>query len=226
MVEYHIPMALDPDVKETRALWQAEERLKRKQKIIDDAKAVAEYGDGIYTGPVSAETEELKSDWERLATLARIKFPEHLAVRFNMKPQQRAVAAAWCLGWAQTKIAEASGLSRGTVNRYINDELAQEFIKAFNYHNAPVDSKSNVKELVDQELYSSVLVMKELRDDPSVSASTRADIAKWFWEQKFGKAKEAREIRGVNLRELTETLNKQASILDDAAATALDEETN
>ena len=89
--------------------------------------------------------------------------------------------------------------------------MVLEFIKAFNYHNNP----EQVKEAIDKELYSSVQVMRDLRDDPRVSASTRADIAKWFWEQKFGKAREHKEVRGVNLRELTEALNEKSALLDD-----------
>ncbi len=57
-----------------------------------------------------------------------------------------------------------------------------------------------------KEQYNSLEVLRELRDDPSVSASTRKEIAVWFFEAQNGKAKERKEISTINLKDLTKQL--------------------
>lgn len=205
-------MALSPEQKKARDDWKHEEKLKRDQAKLDEIKRIQEEGDGIYSGPLTAEEAEAQDDWKKLQNLARLKFPAHIAQKFDLSPQQRSVAVAYCLGWSMPKIVAASKLSKSTVWRYLSEnDTVKEFSKAFTYHNDPKD----VKQVIDGELYASLQVLKDLRDDPSVSSSTRADTAKWFWEQKFGKAKETKEVRGVDLRKLTEELNKQNELIDE-----------
>ncbi len=217
-------MPLTPEQKEARAAWKREEKLKREQAKIDEQKRIAAEGDGVYSGPLTAEEVEIQSDWEKLVAEARLKFPEHLALKFNLKPQQRAVAVAFTLGWSQVKIESASKISRKTISKYLQDPVVKEFIEAFNLHTNPKGTgQTNIKSFVEKELYNSVMVMKELRDDPSVSATTRADISKWFYEQVFGKAKETKEVRGVDIKKLTEELNASRNLL---GSVELEDETN
>ena len=198
-------MTLDPETKDMRAQWRRETANKRREeKLAEEQKLQAE-GDGVYSGASTIEQDALESDWKKLTTLARLKFPAQLAIKYDLTPLQRSVAVAHCLGWSQAKIAEAGNVSAGTVSKYINqNDTVKAFIDAFSYHNAGKPAK----DLIDTEQYSSLQVIKEIRDDTSVSATTRLDAAKWIWEQKHGKAKEAKEIRGVNLRELTAELSK------------------
>ena len=86
-------------------------------------------------------------------------------------------------------------------------------MRAFEYHMGTRDAK----EILDKEMFATLKTMIDIRDDPMSSASTKLDAAKWLWEQKYGKAKELKEIKGTNLRELTEQLMK-ATTADDAAA--------
>jgi hypothetical protein len=188
------------DNRDPRVIWAEEERKKTRQKVINEAKAA----NPAYDGPETPEEEDAKSDWEHLKDVAKVKFPAHLAAKFNLTPEQRTFCVAHCLGWPQTKIALASGRNVKTVKRWLEEEVSVEFIAAFNFHIGQKDSK----ELIDREQYSAIDVLRTIRDDPTVSASTRADVAKWFYEQKHGKPKESREITGMNVRELTEQLMK------------------
>ena len=198
------------DEKDLRKLWRDEEKKKRIQEQLDKERAIRakdlESARSTQKDlPESADEILAQSDWQRLAAISSIKFPDHLAEKFNITQPQRLVAVAFCIGWTYEKIALASGLSARTVSRYLNEiEGVREFITAFQYHNGSVDSK----ELIDKEQYTSLEVLKSLRDDPSTSASTRKEIAIWFYEQKHGKAKESKEIKGINLRDLTEQLKK------------------
>ena len=90
-------------------------------------------------------------------------------------------------------------------------------MKAVQYHTGNKDSK----EIIDNEQYTSLQVLKDLRDDPMTSASTRKEIAIWFFEQKHGKAKESKEIKGINLKDLTEQMKQAKS--DDILALLDDE---
>lgn len=201
------------DKQNPKAMWREEERKKRKQALIDEAKATSD----AYNGPSSVEEEEAKSDWQRLIETAQIKFPAHLASRFNLTPIQRLCGVAHCIGWSVEKIALASGLHRSTVSKYLNhNDNLQEFIKAFDYHTGNKDAR----EILDKEQYNSLQVLRELRDDPSVSASTRKEISIWMFEMKHGKAKEHKEIKGISIRELTEELMKSR----DAELPILEEE--
>ena len=91
-------MPLDPDTKASREQWRQEEVRKARQEKIDAERLAREQGDGIYSGPETAEDIELQSDWERLIATARIKFPAHLAEKFNLTTKQRSIAVAYCLG--------------------------------------------------------------------------------------------------------------------------------
>lgn len=150
-----------------------------------------------------SEDEDLRSDWKHLVDIAKVKFPEHLALKFQLKPPQRVCAIGHIIGWTTDKMARASGQSQRTIQRWLSHELVQEFIKAVQYHEGSRDNK----ELIDTELYSSILVIKELRDNPIVKAETRLAAAKWFYEQKYGKPKETQEVKSsVNIKDLTEQL--------------------
>lgn len=207
------------DPKEARRLWREEERKKRKQAKIDEVKVLSD----VYNGPSTVEEVEAKSDWERLATTASIKFPQHLAAKFNLTPTKRLVAVAHVLGWTNEKISTASGTSAGTISKWLNhDDNVKSFVEAFEFHTGSKDSK----ELVAKEQYNSLEVLKELRDDPSVSASTRKEIAIWMWEAHNGKAKERKEITGVNLKELTKQLKDAPQIDTLKLLEELDEESD
>lgn len=182
-----------------KKLWRSEERNKRRQAKIDEAKQVAD----VYLGPSTVEEQEAQSDWQRLATTAQLKFPPHLAAKFNLSPNKRLAAVAHVLGWTIEKISAASGTHRNTISKWFNtDDNVKAFVEAFEFHTGSKDSK----DLVAKEQYNSLEVLRELRDDPSVSASTRKEIAIWFFEAQNGKAKERKEITGVNLKDLTKQL--------------------
>lgn len=185
-------------------IWKEEEARKAKQAKTAAERKIRLEGDGVYTGQEAEEVNpELQSDWERMAELARTKFPPHYAEKYKLSPNQRVSAIAWCLGWSQEKIAKASGCHQTTVSRWFREnENLKQLIEAFNYHSGNKDSK----EIVDREVYNSLQTVVSLRDNSDVSASTRLDAAKWIWAQKYGTPKEVKEIRGVNLRDLTEAV--------------------
>lgn len=207
---------LDPEVRAAREVWRQEERKKQKDAAIAAAKRLKTQGDGVYTGPNSAEEAQTQSDWEKLAAIARVKFPPHFAEKFDLSPNQRLAAIAWSMGWNQDKIAKASGVHQSTISRWVTDSAPfNEFVRAFGYHTGSEDAKA----ALDKEVYAALQTMISLRDDTSISAATRADAAKWIWEQKYGKAKESKEIKAVNLRELQETIRSagitKESVLDE-----------
>lgn len=201
------------DKAELRKMWKEEERKKRLQAKIDEAKAASP----IYDGPATAEEELAKSDWEKLTTIAKLKFPEHLAAKYNLKPNERVANIAYMMGWSVAKIALAASVAETTVYKWLNKEEAKDFTKAFNYHTGQADSK----EILDSEMYQTLRTICEIRDDVTLSASSRLDAAKWLWEQKYGKAKESREIKSVNLRDLTEQLGK-AQLEEESAMNLLE----
>lgn len=194
---------LPTDPKELRALWRKEEKLKKQsERLAQQSQTPA-----AFDVTSAAQTEEAKADWERLKDIARIRFPAHLAEKFNLTEQHRLIAIAKNVGWTLEKIAYASGLSETTVGRILRNNLdIQEFLQAIEYHTANKDAK----ELLDKEAYAALQTIVDLRDDLTASASIRMDAAKWLWEQKYGKAKESKEIKGINLRDLA-TQVKQAS---------------
>jgi hypothetical protein len=77
-------------------------------------------------------------------------------------------------------------------------------MEAFDFQQGSADHKK----LLDREIFSSIETLKELRDDSSTPASVRQSISTWFFEQKYGKAKETREVKGHNIKELTKELMK------------------
>ena len=188
-----------------KAKWRAEEKLKKRAEKVAKEKTIQPVYDSK-----AKDSAEAESDWERLKTTAQLKFPPHLAEKFQLRPEQRCAAVAFSIGWGIEKISLASGIHRNTISRWLNsDETVREFITAFQYHTGSKD----IKEAIDTEQYASMQVLKDLRDDPMTSASTRKEIAIWMIEQKLGKAKERKEVAGVNLRDLTDQL--KASKLDD-----------
>jgi hypothetical protein len=190
-----------------KELWLDEERKKRLQAKIDAAKAASP----TYTGPKDADEADLRNDWDRFTDVAKVAFPEHLAAKFSLHGDQRKCAIAHCLGWSQQKISKASGYCVNTVGKWYQLEQFKEFCDAFMFHTGKKDAKL----LIEKEQYATIQVLKDLRDDPTIGAATRADVAKWFYEQKHGKAKESREISGVNVRELTEQLMKMRKAADE-----------
>lgn len=206
---------LDPEIKSMREEWRAEERKKAKAEKIAEASLPSLAYDSA-DAEEAVEAAEAQNDWERLKTIAKLKFPDHLAMKFKLRSEERLAAIAVAIGWTVERIALASNRNTTTVYRWLNKEEAQEFIKAFEYHNGTQDAK----ELIDREQYQSLQVLKDLRDDPTTSASTRKEIAIWFFEAKYGKAKDRKEVTTVNLRDLTEAIRKTtaedvANIFDD-----------
>ena len=213
-----------PKEKTPAQIWKEEEARKAKQAKTAAERKIRLEGDGVYTGQEAEEVNpELQSDWERMAELARTKFPPHYAEKYKLSPNQRVSAIAWCLGWSQEKIAKASGCHQTTVSRWFREnENLKQLIEAFNYHSGNKDSK----EIVDREVYNSLQTVVSLRDNMEISAPTRLDAAKWIWEQKYGKAKESREIKGVNLRDLTEALKARKAGAEEIMSELLDESAN
>ena len=87
--------------------WRDEERKKLKQKRIDQAREAQ----SAYEGPETAEEADAKSDWDHLIRAAKIKFPQHLAERFLLKPTQRLVAVAPSSGMLTLTLTSFSVLS-------------------------------------------------------------------------------------------------------------------
>jgi len=190
-------MASDSPKFDPKRVWRTENREKVAENRVKAATAPSCYDDDS-----GAVDEEAKSDWERLRLTAKVIFPDELAAKFNLHAKQRLAAIAHVLGWTPSKISKASKIPRGTLYLWAKREEFKEFIKAFEYHRGNKDSK----ELVEVEQYSAIQVLRELMHDTSVSASTRKDIAVWFFEQKHGKPKETRENVGADVRKLTEEL--------------------
>ena len=191
------------DTRTPKEIYDAEEKKKQAAQKLEEAKLLSQAPSAAYDGG-PMELDDTSSDWDRLSTIAHIKFPEHLALKFNLTPMQRRAAIAFCIGWSKERIAELSGIAYSTVTKWFRKEELLEFIKAFNYHSGSADNR----EVIDSEVFTSLQVLKDLRDDSRVSATTRADIAKWFYETKYGKAKEQKEIKGVSIRDLTEQLQR------------------
>lgn len=192
-----------PKENNAKAIWREEEQKKAQQARIDAAKSRS----AAYSGPDTAEEAEAQGDWELLATIGAGRFPDHLALKFDLSWIERRVCIAKCIGWTLEKIALAAGKDRSTIGRWLAKQPAQDFIAAFEYHAGTRDTK----ELIDKEVYNSLQVLVDLRDNPQTSASTRADISWKFIEARYGKAKETKEVKGVSLRDLTEQLRQTNS---------------
>jgi hypothetical protein len=181
-----------------RVIWAREERIKKRQAEIDAAKTV----NPAYDGPAKAITEDLKREWEHMQLVANIKFPAHLAAKFDIRPNERVAAIARTFGWTLEKVANACGVGSQAVASWFRKPAVIEYVRALEYHLNARDTK----ELIKSEQYSTIQCLVNIRDDPTVAPGVRADIAKWMYEQEHGKAKEHREISGVNVRDLTEQL--------------------
>lgn len=202
-----------PKVENAKAVWAAEEKRKAQEARIQIAKSRS----AAYSGPDNVEEAEAQSDWELLATVGAGRFPDHLALKFDLSWVERRICIARCIGWSQDKIALACGKTQPTVSKILGKQAAQDFIAAFEYHAGTRDTK----ELIDKEVYNSLQVLVDLRDNPQTSASTRADISWKFIESKYGKPKETKEVKGINLRDLTEQLRQTNA--DDVLADVLGE---
>jgi hypothetical protein len=207
---------------ETRELWEYEEKKKQLEERI--AKANDEAGpDSPYIDDrnlIDPEEKDLKDAWQKLIALARVKFPEEHAARFKLKPRQRLVAIAHVYGWSNKQIKTASGLGSSTISTYLNDPLVQEFMAAFHHFLGEADGKS----LIDKEIWASIQVLKDLRDDTRTPASVRQSVATWFYEQKYGKSKEVREVKGPGIKDLTEKLMEATAKKGNKVVTPDDED--
>lgn len=187
-------------------VWAAEETQKQR----DLAQAINDAPSPAYDVTDALDVEATRSDWDALVTVARIKFPDHLALKYNLTPNERRACIASRIGWSSEKIAQAAKRDISTIRRWLAKDEAIEFCRAFDYHNGTADAK----EAIDKEVFASLQILKDLRDSPITSASTRVDICKFFIESKYGKAKESKEVKGgISLRDLTEQL--RASEIDD-----------
>lgn len=200
-----------PKVENAKTIWLEEEKKKAQQARIEQARAKS----AAYDGPETVEEAEAISDWDLLSTIGAGRFPDHLALKFNLTWLERRVCIARAIGWELEKIALAAGKDRSTISRWLAKEECQKFLAAFEYHAGTRDTK----ELIDKEVYNSLQVLVDLRDNPLTSASTRADISWRFIEAKYGKAKETKEVKGINLRDLTEQLRQTNA--DDVIAEVL-----
>lgn len=194
--------------KEYQVEFAAERRKQVVEKKIEEAKNIdptSPYMDDRSFGD-SAEDKDLKDAWKQLIRVAEIRFPKAHAAKFNLQPRQRLMAIAQIQGWTIEQIVKASGFSRSTVFRCLKDPLVQEFQIAFEQF----VGKRDGREMLEAEIYSSIQVLKDLRDDPRTPASVRQNVCQWFWEQKYGKAKETREVKGDSIRDLTKLLMDKA----------------
>jgi transposase len=191
--------------KQTKALWKREEMLKKRQAEIEAGTLNPDspYFDDRHI-PEDPETKDAKDAWKQLIAVARVKFPEHLAAKYQLRPKQRLVAIARTLGWEVKKIAKASDIHERTIYRWLEQPDVQAFMEAFDFQQGSADHKK----LLDREIFSSIETLKELRDDSSTPASVRQSISTWFFEQKYGKSKETREVRGYNIKDVTKELMK------------------
>jgi predicted transcriptional regulator len=190
----------DEKPEDLKKMW-AEESVKKSR---EDQAAKDAAPSEAYDGPSTADDAADKSDWEKLKITAKLRFPDHLALRYALSPVKRLVCVANVLGWDQPKIATASGLSQSTISRYLTDANCAEFIKAFSYHTGSREAR----EVMDQEVYASIKVVADLRDNPDIQASTRLDAAKFFISMKYGKPTEKSEVKTTDLRSLTESIQK------------------
>ena len=201
-------MSDDQDLKK---MWQ-EESIKKAREAAQEASVAPSTA---YDGPSTADDAADKSDWEKLKITAKLRFPDHLALRYALSPVKRLVCVASVLGWDQPKISSASGLSQSTISRYLADANAGEFIKAFSYHTGSREAR----EVMDQEVYASIKVVADLRDNPDIQASTRLDAAKFFISMKYGKPTEKSEVKTTDLRSLTESIQKSRTSVPPPVAT-------
>lgn len=188
--------------KQTRKLWKQLQKEKEQEERL--AKTDGESFSAPRKSPKTATPEDatLAESWNALKAEAKIRFPEHLSDKFDLEPVKKTVAMAHMIGWSQNQIAKAAGLNQSTINRYLKELPVREFMEAFEYYRGTKDGKDMLK----REIYPSIQVLKEIRDDSSAPASVRRDISQWFFEQLHGKAKETREIKGQSIKSLTQEL--------------------
>lgn len=187
-----------------KALWREGAKEAAIERKIEAAKARSL----AYDGPESVEEALATSDWERLIDVAKVRFPEDLALRYHLKPRQRAAVIAANLGWTHEKIGLAAGVDPSTVTKWLGTATAKEFARAVELYTGTRD----VREAIDTEQYASVLTLRDLRDDPTVSAATRASIAQYFINMKLGKPGEGKgeTAGGVSMRDLVTQLQSSA----------------
>jgi hypothetical protein len=77
--------------------------------------------------PEDPETKDAKDAWKQLIAVARVKFPEHLAAKYQLRPKQRLVAIARTLGWEVKKIAKASDIHE---RRHLTFNRARQTIRS------------------------------------------------------------------------------------------------
>ena len=197
--------------KEAKKLWTRLE----KEKQFEEQEQKRLQGGSSYIDDRNLkdpETLEAQDDWKRLLQQLKVSFPEALADKFELRPKQKAAALAKMLGWTQEKISKASGVAKRTLYTWFRNPEILEFQKAFEYYTGTRDGK----DMLDREIYPSIITLKDIRDDTKSPASVRRDISQWFYEQKYGKAKETREIKGQNIKELTqELMNLRKNAKDD-----------
>jgi hypothetical protein len=208
------PPKFDP--RTPKQIWADEEKLKRiEAEKIKTAQAPHLWDDG----ETAAKTAEARESWDNLKAVAAVKFPNHLAAKFNIDRRMKLAAVAVILGWPLSKIALAAGVTTNSVQTWLAKEEVKEFSEAFAFHLGQKDTK----EFVTKTQFSAVMVLKDIMENAENSASTRADIAKWFYIQQHGMPKETREITGLNVRDLTEQLSrmkKDVSVLVDVDPTS------
>jgi hypothetical protein len=198
---------MSDEVKSPAEQWKAEEV---KRQLKEARKA----GKAVHKEAIVELAPELREEWNELLDRFRVMFPSNLSGKFVLEASHKTLAVAKLLGWTYEKIVLASGFSQGHVTKILARPEVKEFMQAFEWH----QGSRPAKELVAKEAYQSLEVLRTIRDDPSLNPGTRADIAKWFYEQQYGKPKEFREIQGTSIRDLTRQLQEmQAKKLADPA---------
>jgi hypothetical protein len=189
---------------EVRALWKEEERKKawesRQNEPLkhDTGNSYVDEREFI----AKKEEKEIKDAWRKLIAEAKVRFPETLADRFSINPTRKIAALAELWRWPKAKIAKAAGVNERTVYKWLNEPEVKQFQEAVEYYTGTKDGK----DMMDREVYQSIQVLKDMRDDGETADSVRKDIAFWFIEHKYGKPKERREHSGFNLGDLTKEI--------------------
>ena len=185
------------------AIEKQKERFDKEEVILE-----ATYGESKTAEATRGNKITIKNDWEYLRSMAKAQFPEG-AEHLGLSPRNRLVAIAFCFGWTQLKIANASGVSRSTVKTWLKRPDMQLFINEFNMKRGT--EGSDVMTKFTELEYKAVQCVDKILSDPDQGDSAKRlklDASKWVFERNRGKPNQPIEHRGDSLKKMITELGK------------------
>lgn len=153
---------------------------------------------------------ELADKWKHLKRIAMSQFPEGAKI-LGLSAQNRLVAIAFCLGWTQVDISNASGINKGTISKWLTQRPdVKLFIHEFNLKSG-TSGKDIVKEEFSKLEYQAVQCIKSILSDKESSEGVKRlklDASKWVFERTRGKPNQPLEHTGDGIRGLLDAISK------------------